>query len=191
MPVGFFHRDTKILKSKYENLKKQTKRKLADEKRYVMGTGGGPPIKHQIYQRQILKIKDIVGDLVLSGQVSKFDSDAVDNNLNQVEIELVNENLNIFWDINNIPVLLEEEFVENLATTGEAKTPNRFEGFIVSQPTITELPVIDLEQKPTPSGIFNVQDSPRKSRTEESSTAVPSTPKIRDSSQASSMAILT
>lgn len=42
---GTVYRDFQTLRKKYENIKKKTKKKIADEKCYIMGTGGGPPKK--------------------------------------------------------------------------------------------------------------------------------------------------
>ncbi|KAI4469096.1 hypothetical protein MML48_2g00005915 [Holotrichia oblita] len=39
---GQTFRDVKVLKNKYENIKKRTKKKVSDNKINIMGTGGGP-----------------------------------------------------------------------------------------------------------------------------------------------------
>ncbi|CAG9759613.1 unnamed protein product [Ceutorhynchus assimilis] len=40
--LGDPHRTAKVLKNKYENIKKRAEQKFADNKKYVIGTGGGP-----------------------------------------------------------------------------------------------------------------------------------------------------
>jgi hypothetical protein len=109
---GIYYRDFKILKSKYENQKKMTKRKYADAKRYTMGTGGGPSIKTPDISEVDIKINEIVGDLVLSGHGSKFDSDAIDSDLNQTEPENHDVGLDSSWDFHNMPVVFEKEVEE-------------------------------------------------------------------------------
>lgn len=39
---GVYHHDWKTLKSKYDNPKKTSKSKWADDNKYVLGIGGGP-----------------------------------------------------------------------------------------------------------------------------------------------------
>lgn len=70
-----YHRDVKTLKSKYENFKKRTKQKFADQKKYVKGTGGGPE-KDIIVTTTDNDIYEIIGSQ-LTGHSSEFDDDTV------------------------------------------------------------------------------------------------------------------
>jgi hypothetical protein len=74
--VGFEnYRSALILKRKYENLKKRTKSKFADEKKYTLGTGGGPAKKTNSTITDTEEIiKEIIGDQ-LTGRTSKYNSD--------------------------------------------------------------------------------------------------------------------
>lgn len=69
-------RDKKVLKSKYENLKKNLKKKVSDEKKYVGGTGGGPPSQAPEYSNIDARVRDLLGDERLEGLPSSFDNDA-------------------------------------------------------------------------------------------------------------------
>ncbi|XP_072402984.1 uncharacterized protein [Diabrotica undecimpunctata] len=73
--VGSNFREVKVLRKKYENIKKRSKRKFADEKAHVMGTGGGSQMDSQINEIDI-DIKEILGTR-LEGLHSEFDDDAV------------------------------------------------------------------------------------------------------------------
>jgi hypothetical protein len=70
---GDTYRDPKVLRSKYENLKKRTKQKLADEKASKFGTGGGPE-EHFHMTEVDVNIKEIIGKQ-LNGFPSEFDND--------------------------------------------------------------------------------------------------------------------
>ncbi|KAL1516424.1 hypothetical protein ABEB36_000342 [Hypothenemus hampei] len=67
-----------VLKNKYANCKRMAKRRNADEKMYIGGTGGGPPIDIRKPNDEDLKIKNIIGSQ-LTGRESQFDSDAIAN----------------------------------------------------------------------------------------------------------------
>lgn len=71
------YRSVKCLKSKYENLKKQTKRKYADQKSYIRGTGGGPSCNSTMSSRDV-DIQNILGTRV-TGLLSEFDADSEGN----------------------------------------------------------------------------------------------------------------
>ncbi|KAG5878306.1 hypothetical protein JTB14_019128 [Gonioctena quinquepunctata] len=45
---GVSYRNINVLKKKCENIKKKTKKNMADEKCYKLGTGGGPNLKTEI-----------------------------------------------------------------------------------------------------------------------------------------------
>lgn len=70
---GEAYRDAKILRNKYENMKKRSKQKFADEKLYTRGTGGGP-VKPTLLTDIDEKVKDIIGSQ-MTGFVSEFDGD--------------------------------------------------------------------------------------------------------------------
>lgn len=70
-----YHRDVKTLRNKYENIKKRTKQKFADQKKYVTGTGGGPE-KDIVITTVDNDIYEIIGTQ-LTGRPSEFDDDTV------------------------------------------------------------------------------------------------------------------
>lgn len=72
--LGDPYRSIKVLKNKYENIKKRAKQKFADNKKYVSGTGGGA-FKDLVLTKTESDIHDILGTQ-LTGLTSKFDSDA-------------------------------------------------------------------------------------------------------------------
>lgn len=59
------YRDRKVLKKKYENMKKATKKKLADHKCEINSTGGGPSKKIELTDIDD-KIKCILGNRIQS-----------------------------------------------------------------------------------------------------------------------------
>jgi hypothetical protein len=81
-----YYRDAKTLRKKYENLKKSSKRKWADEKKYVMGTGGGPVNPIEITSTDV-KVRELLGDLTVMGEKSKFDSDANNSHRSHTETD--------------------------------------------------------------------------------------------------------
>ncbi|CAH1107025.1 unnamed protein product [Psylliodes chrysocephalus] len=72
------YRDVDVLKNKYNNEKKKAKKKYADEKRHLYGTGGGPP---EIIQESTIDkdIAEIIGTQ-MTGFPSKYDDDFLDDN---------------------------------------------------------------------------------------------------------------
>ncbi|KAJ8932262.1 hypothetical protein NQ314_014800, partial [Rhamnusium bicolor] len=71
---GEVFRPKDVLRKKYENIKKRVKRKYADHKCYMQGTGGGP--SQEITLTTIdSEIKEILGSRV-EGNQSEFDGDA-------------------------------------------------------------------------------------------------------------------
>jgi len=67
-------RDGKVLRRKYENQKKRSKQKFADEKTHLRGTGGGP-VKPKIFDDIDEKVKDIIGTQ-MTGLESEFGGDS-------------------------------------------------------------------------------------------------------------------
>lgn len=72
--LGDPHRCTKVLRNKYENIKKRAKQKFADNKKYMTGTGGGPFKDIEITKTES-ELHEILGTQ-LTGFTSKYDSDA-------------------------------------------------------------------------------------------------------------------
>lgn len=66
--------DPPILRRKYENLKKKAKKKFADLKCHVKGTGGGEPA-NIVFDSIDETIQSMLGTQ-LTGMTSQFDSDA-------------------------------------------------------------------------------------------------------------------
>lgn len=68
-------RNTKTLKMKYDGLKKQLKKKVAEQKRQLYGTGGGPMvgIKLEDYEEKLYSIMK----LNVEGLPSRGDSDSI------------------------------------------------------------------------------------------------------------------
>nr|CAI5851847.1 unnamed protein product [Callosobruchus analis] len=67
--------DYVTLRKKYENLKKRTKKKFADEKCHALGTGGGPSKRAPEMTDIDLEIKDILAERI-DGLPSEFGGDA-------------------------------------------------------------------------------------------------------------------
>ena len=67
-------RDPPTLRRKYENLKKKAKKKFADLKCHVKGTGGGEPA-NIVFDSIDETIQSMLGTQ-LTGMTSEFDSDA-------------------------------------------------------------------------------------------------------------------
>uniref|UniRef100_A0A6P7G1M5 Regulatory protein zeste n=1 Tax=Diabrotica virgifera virgifera TaxID=50390 RepID=A0A6P7G1M5_DIAVI len=74
--VGTRFRDVKVLRKKYENIKKRTKRKFADEKSHVLGTSGGSQMDNQIDDLD-MDVKEILG-IRLEGRATEFGGDVED-----------------------------------------------------------------------------------------------------------------
>lgn len=77
------NKSASCLRTKFNNMKKQAKKKFADEKVYTQGTGGGPPPKLIKVTDTENVIRDILGN-TLTGYPSEFDGDC-----NEIEIEYV------------------------------------------------------------------------------------------------------
>lgn len=70
---GEQYRDASVLKIKYNNLKRRSKLKFAQQKQYSYGTGGGPP--KEINDTDIdYSFKEIIGTQI-TGMESEFGSD--------------------------------------------------------------------------------------------------------------------
>nr|CAI5849896.1 unnamed protein product [Callosobruchus analis] len=68
---GQVFRDYVTLRKRYENLKKRTKKKFADEKCHALGTGGGPSKRAPEMTDIDLEIKDILAERI-DGLPSEF-----------------------------------------------------------------------------------------------------------------------
>lgn len=72
---GQIFRDMSILRKKYDNLKKRTKKKFADEKFHALGTGGGPLKKPPEITDIDIEIKELLAERI-DGFPSEFGGDA-------------------------------------------------------------------------------------------------------------------
>ncbi|XP_018568414.1 uncharacterized protein LOC108908762 [Anoplophora glabripennis] len=72
---GETFRDAKTLKNKYENLKKRTKHKAAEERQALLRTGGGPYIESKMDSTET-KILDLLG-VRAKGMQSEFGDDTI------------------------------------------------------------------------------------------------------------------
>jgi len=87
-------RSAVVLKNKYENIKRTTKKQYADEKAYHRGTGGGP---HKLFNSP--SINSTVGEILqtrMTGEESIYDSDRVletDYSLRSVDEDMLGENI--------------------------------------------------------------------------------------------------
>lgn len=71
---GENRREAMALRKKYENIKKNTKKKIADNKCYNRGTGGGPP-KEENFTEVDRDVEEILGERA-HGHESEFGGDA-------------------------------------------------------------------------------------------------------------------
>lgn len=74
---GDVFRDSKVLKSKYDNVKKSTKRKVCEEKKYTGGTGGGAGKSADLTDVDN-RVLELLNDEMVQGLQSRFDHDAAD-----------------------------------------------------------------------------------------------------------------
>ncbi|CAG9765756.1 unnamed protein product [Ceutorhynchus assimilis] len=72
---GASYRSAQILKKKYENMKKQTKKKISEEKCYRFGTGGGPFQEFTLTEADQTVI-EILGETRVHGLATQFGGDA-------------------------------------------------------------------------------------------------------------------
>ncbi|GAB1869632.1 Regulatory protein zeste [Camponotus japonicus] len=105
-------RDPPTLRRKYENLKKKTKKKFADLKCHVKGTGGGEPA-NIVFDSIDETIQSMLGTQ-LTGMTSQFDSDATlviqnDESTSQI-FKLNTKDLEVQEGINenNIKIIIED-----------------------------------------------------------------------------------
>lgn len=73
------YRDENTLQRKYQNLKKSTKKKFAEEKRAITATGGGKPPNVEISQIEN-DIKEMLGYQIV-GRESAFDDDQINEGI--------------------------------------------------------------------------------------------------------------
>ena len=72
---GTVYRDAAVLKKKYDNVKKVTKKRYADEKCALHGTGGGPSMPSSITKIDE-EVKALIG-MQVDGLDSVYDSDRI------------------------------------------------------------------------------------------------------------------
>ncbi|XP_019884970.2 myb/SANT-like DNA-binding domain-containing protein 3 [Camponotus floridanus] len=105
-------RDSPTLRRKYKNLKKKAKKKFADLKCHVKGTGGGEPA-NIVFDSIDETIQSMLGTQ-LTGMTSQFDSDAtlvIQNDESTSEIFKLNtKDLKVQEGIseNNIKIIIED-----------------------------------------------------------------------------------
>ncbi|KAF5306998.1 hypothetical protein FQR65_LT18504 [Abscondita terminalis] len=104
---GESFRDWKVLKKKYENLKKRTKKKFADQKCELKKTGGGPPVIIKI-DNVDEEIKEILGSRV-EGLPSEFGGDIT----GALAFEICNESA-----LSPVIEFIDEQQVVNEASAG-------------------------------------------------------------------------
>ncbi|KAF6204022.1 hypothetical protein GE061_010953 [Apolygus lucorum] len=80
-------RDAAALRRKYENLKKLVKKKLAQQKLHVMGTGGGPPKKVELDDEETQLI-EVMGPQAVGLPNLYGDDDEFNNNDVLFEVEV-------------------------------------------------------------------------------------------------------
>lgn len=71
-------RSLKVLRTKYYNLRKETNKRVAAQKRSMFGTGGGPPAKIALNSTDDRIVK-ILGEKRIMGFESSYDSDFLRN----------------------------------------------------------------------------------------------------------------
>ncbi|RZF43785.1 hypothetical protein LSTR_LSTR006326 [Laodelphax striatellus] len=102
----------KILKGKYENIKKNSKKRSSEEKTYARDTGGGPSKPSTITSTD-LQIKNILGENQIEGLQSEFDSDFTEmdssNIINNIE-EATNNGVQFMY----LPIITKHESEEHL-----------------------------------------------------------------------------
>ncbi|XP_072402475.1 uncharacterized protein [Diabrotica undecimpunctata] len=99
------------LRTKYNNMKKNVKKKFAEEKNYLRCTGGGPSINVDISSTDNT-IKEMLGDTV-TGFVSNYDADSDKHNpANDVATEDFQEELIIEYVGETEPTVNSEESCE-------------------------------------------------------------------------------
>lgn len=88
-----------VLKNKYENIKRTTKKQYADEKAYHRVTGGGP---HTLFNSP--SINSTVGEILqtrnMIGEESIYDSDRVfetDYSLRSIDEDMLGENIIVIY----------------------------------------------------------------------------------------------
>ncbi|XP_018794381.1 PREDICTED: uncharacterized protein LOC108972285 isoform X1 [Bactrocera latifrons] len=70
------HRSAKILKKKYLNLKREVKKRVAEDKRYLYLTGGGKPSKKLLTEFDE-KLLTVLHEKQVSGMQSVYDNDVI------------------------------------------------------------------------------------------------------------------
>ncbi|XP_028897977.2 uncharacterized protein LOC105215045 [Zeugodacus cucurbitae] len=105
------HRSEKALKKKYLNLKREVKRRAADDKRSLYLTGGGPPSKKMLTEFDE-KLLNVLHEKQVSGMQSVYDNDVIAVNIDK-------------------SVLLEEDTLESIVdfeNTTEVETAKGING---------------------------------------------------------------
>ncbi|XP_049316831.1 uncharacterized protein LOC125779516 [Bactrocera dorsalis] len=102
------HRNAKILKKKYINLKREVKKRVAEEKKSLYLTGGGPPPKKLLTQFDE-KLLTVLHEKQVSGMQSVYDNDVIAGNIDE-------------------SVILEEETLESIMDFEKSTEVENYEG---------------------------------------------------------------
>ncbi|CAG9773270.1 unnamed protein product [Ceutorhynchus assimilis] len=129
---GASYRSAQILKKKYENMKKQTKKKISEEKCYRFGTGGGPFQEFTLTEDDQTVI-EILGETRVHGLATQFGGDAEDIEAILIYTEETEEATQNDTDRNN-----EIEYVEDNGQHEEIITEENLQETVVD---IHEAPV--------------------------------------------------
>lgn len=153
------HRDVNTLKLKYENIKRNLKKKIADEKLGVKATGGGPftDIKLLWYEEQLYSVLQ----LGISGLPSQGDCDSVltpdsnDSVSNNVEeIIIVHGDSNVLYP--NMETVNNNKENELLGIVqGQQAGTSQFTPYTVRRPLKRKRPLSLSKQKETTTESFN------------------------------------
>ncbi|XP_054085124.1 uncharacterized protein LOC128921432 [Zeugodacus cucurbitae] len=76
------HRSEKTLKKKYLTLKREVKKRAADDKRSLYLTGGGPPSKKMLTEFDE-KLLNVLNEKQVSGMQSVYDNDVIAVNIDK------------------------------------------------------------------------------------------------------------
>ncbi|CAI6367375.1 unnamed protein product [Macrosiphum euphorbiae] len=110
-------RSIKNLRSKYDSMKKEVRKSVAKQKKYVTGTGGGPFISEVKLSPALEQLHQNI-KLSSDGLICQFDSDSSHINLKSTE-EL---DFSIMMEEIDDPSILEENILDNNSPTNPTDT---------------------------------------------------------------------
>ncbi|KAJ8946762.1 hypothetical protein NQ314_008802 [Rhamnusium bicolor] len=115
---GDSYRDAQVLRNKYLNMKKRSKKNFSEEKKHLHGTGGGSPKSYTTTDID-KSIKEIIGSQ-MTGLSSEFDNDQENMEVKQDHILLIVEN-----DHENAPYAE----IGSMAKSSQKVCSENFKGF--------------------------------------------------------------